>query len=333
VVLFEQSKRTFNTLKREKVGVMTIDITNTRTEAHRQLLSNADARLKELTTEQQSIEMRMAAIISQQDAIRSRAASRQQQLNQARQNAESVQKRSLIASEEKHLAEGTALSQEKATAFSSHVVAASRAVTERNDLAERDKAERQQEAIDMEKLVTEHHALTLRLHQTEQEVMVAHTTREHALADLGQSELEEHMARIQEAHAELAAKEREVALAREKLDTCSVDALQALHPWQSLQAQIQPLCTVHDPSIEIMEAYLHFLALLLEKGYHADLPVEEILYKTGLHQFRAFSELLDLKQDDLNPAFHRLNPPVALQDRRSHVAKILEVYREKLKGN
>lgn len=159
------------------------------------------------------------------------------------------------------------------------------------------------------------------------------STKKDVYQELGQAELEERMARIQQAHAELDAKEREVAQARAKLDTCSAEALQALQPWQSLRDDLKPYCTYHDSPTNVMEAMINFLSVLLQEGYQSNLPLENIFYKITAVHIRQLAELLQLDQDMINEGLVRFTPPIHLLERKKQLQQVLSVYRnETLKG-
>jgi len=299
-------------------------------EAYKQLLGKSESRLQELEQERETVLSRIAELEAQKEAVHTIVAERKASVDLAKRTYNDLQEQSAMASEYLEIAKGTSLEQSKQDAWQELVFAQNNASKELDKLQYATQEQDDLSGRELRKLDGEIHPLHSKVRSLTQQLSFARRSRDAVFTQLGQSLYADYVSRLEQAHDTLASLELQLSIAREKLDDLSIESLTELQPYSTLQEDIKSRCTSHDPAIEILQAFLYFQMLMLEKGYGVHTMLENTLYAST--PFRALAELLDLTQDDMNHCFYRITPPLHIQERVKMCNQVLAMYiQEKLK--
>lgn len=298
-----------------------------------QLLVKVEAEIVDVQSQISQAEKALISHRSELETLTERSTSRNQALQMANQTISQLQTELEKVRTRALLAQGTLIHTDEASTrdLETRVERAQKELTQLQIRAEKEESADADRRATVQPQLAKCQSFISELKPHMQALL---ETKKEVHQELGQALYSEYLQRLQQAHDVVTALDLQVSVARSNLDTCSAETLQALQSWQSLQSQIKPLCTYRDNSTEILEAYLHLVTLLDEKGYGANLAVEEILYKIDNMPYRQLAEMLALSIDDISTGFYGMAPaPTSLQEKLKFAQQAASTYREeKLKG-
>ncbi len=153
--------------------------------------------------------------------------------------------------------------------------------------------------------------------------------RDRAMNDLGQEEYSEVLALVEVLKNHVAAKQAQVEQAQSELEERIEQGITRLSQWPEQASKVQALVIHQDSTTDLLEAFVSFLDLLIDKG--SDVTLDSFFVGRVLHQqFLSLDMLLSLNERSVLNGLRGVDVDV-LEERRSQSTAVLEAYRDSKK--
>jgi hypothetical protein len=302
----------------------------------RQLLKTANLRISHLAESAQKIQEKIQGLEQEKLVFIEKKQARQDALTAAKQALDQAQQEQELAQEHYSIAEGQGgkIEKQKRTLWQEATFALNNANISHDGLVvdtEKRNVQDGKELQSLDRAIAKERSL---LASNEKQIGTFSTARNQIAEQLDQALFVEQVNILKQSLEGIGTLTLELvarADAHDALSKTALAALAALAHSPELQAQARALCSYRDDTVFILETAINLCHTLLNQGYNADKPLENIIYRVT--PYRSLGELLSMNFDDIAVAFHRQVPPMALQDQLKQLEQVKASYvQEKLGG-